>query len=139
VYLAIQIRQNTGVVRTSSFQEIQIAFTQFSARIAESSELAGIFARGQVSFRSLPDEEKVRFSMLFSEALTLAQLGYQQHQRGLLDEALSRNMMESTIQLFRAPGVRECWESTKNWYHPEFREYLDRECVAYEPDRAPAA
>jgi hypothetical protein len=125
-YLAVQIRQKTRVTRTSNFQDLSIAYNNFSAKIADSDDLADIFARGLVSFESLADNEKVRFSMLLSEALTLAQLGFQQNARGLLDDALSKNFLKSTGQFFRAPGVAERGNSVRDWYHPDFRDYVDR-------------
>jgi hypothetical protein len=92
-----------------------------------------------VSFNSLENNEKVRFSMLLSEALTLAQLGFQQNARGLLDDALSRNFMNSTGQLFQAPGVVEWWSSVRDGYHPDFRNYVDRAYIPGPGAGPPAA
>ena len=125
-YLAVQIRLNTRVVRTSNFQNLMSANKSFTSAIAENEDVADIYQRGLVSFNQLSDTEQIRFNMLISEPFTSAQLSYQLNKRGLIDELLYEGHQASTALLFAAPGVREWWSKNKTWYHADFREFMDQ-------------
>ena len=125
-YLAVQIRQNTRVVRTSNFQNLMSMNASFTSAIAENEDVADIYQRGLVSFNQLSDTEQIRFNMLISEPFTAAQLSYQLNKRGLIDELLYEGHQASTELLFAAPGVREWWSKNKTWYHADFRDFIDQ-------------
>ena len=125
-YLAIQIRQNTAVVRTSSFQELVSGMSSFTTTISQNAEAADIYLRGLASFQDLSEIEKIRFHTLMADPFTSAQVGHHLQERGLIDDRLYADYLASFSVLLRAPGVRQWWESAKIWYHADFREFIDR-------------
>ena len=65
-YLAVQIRQNTESVKTSTVQAMLEASASFSDLCASHEELGRIFITGIQSRSSLSKEEKVRFHYLMT-------------------------------------------------------------------------
>ena len=124
-YLAIQIRQNTAVVRTSSFQELVSGMSSFTTSISQNAEAADIYLRGLANFQDLSEIEKIRFHTLMTDPFTSAQVGHHLQERGLIDDKLYADYLASFSVLLRAPGIRQWWESAKVWYHADFREFID--------------
>ena len=131
-YLAVQIRQNTAVVRTSSFQELMKGMSNFTGSISQNPEVADIFLRGMANYEDLSEIEKIRFHTLMTEPFTNAQVSYQLHKRGLIDEKLYAGYLASFSGLLRAPGVRQWWLSSSVWFHQDFRDFIDQKMC--EPD-----
>jgi len=131
-YLAVQIRQNTAVVRTSSFQELMKGMSNFTGSISQNPEVADIYLRGMANYEDLCKTEKIRFHALMTEPFTNAQVSYQLHNRGLIDEKLYAGYMASFSGLLRAPGVRQWWLSSSVWFHQDFRDFIDQKLC--EPD-----
>ena len=125
-YLAVQIRQNTSVVRTSNFQDLMRNYSSLSATVSENAEAAEIFRKGLASYEALSELDKVRFQWMISEPFRGAQTCFQLQRRGLIDQELSADYMTSFTGLLRAPGVREYWASGALWWHEGFREFIDR-------------
>ncbi len=126
-YLAVQIRQNTRVIHTSNFQELQRDYSTLANTIAGSPDAAEIFDRGLASFDALSQAEKARFHWMISEPLKGAQTCFQLHRRGLIDQELYTDYMNSFFRLLHAPGVREYWKHGRRWWHEAFQEFIDRE------------
>jgi hypothetical protein len=124
-YLAVQIRQNTAVVRTSSFQDLIAATSNFNTAIVQNAEVAEIYRRGIEGLADLSETEKVRFHGLMSELFNVAQVSYQLQKRGLIDDQLSNGYLTSFSNLLREPGVREWWLSARIWWHEDFQTFID--------------
>ncbi len=125
-YLAVQIRQNTTVVRTSNFQELMRDYSNLGNTIADSAEASEIFRKGLVSYEALPEVDKHRFQWMIGEPFRGAQTCFQLERRGLIDQELYTDYMASFANLLRAPGVREYWASGRFWWHENFQEFVDR-------------
>jgi len=66
-YLAVQIRQNTEVVRTSNYAELTSKTAEVAKLIAGDPELMDIWQRGLQDYRGLPDRDQGRFRMVISQ------------------------------------------------------------------------
>ena len=126
VYLAIQIRQNTTVVRTSNYSALTSETREFSRQIAGDPELTDIWQRGLQDYRGLADLERVRFHMVISQLFVTFQLQMQLHSRGVIDNEFYEQQLGGFAELFTAPGVHDWWATERRWYSPGFREFIDR-------------
>jgi hypothetical protein len=124
VYLAIQIRQNTAVVRTSNYSDLTSKIAEFARQIAGDPQLMDIWQRGLQDYRGLSDLEQGRFHMVASQLLITHQLLMQLHSRGLVDTQFYEYQIGSLAELFKAPGVHEWWSTEKRWYSPEFQQFV---------------
>ena len=59
IYVAIQIRQNTAVVRTSNYADLSFKVSEFNQMIAGNDELADIYIRGTESYQNLSEIEQI--------------------------------------------------------------------------------
>jgi hypothetical protein len=145
-YLALQIRQNTRVVRTSNFQNVVDASSNFTSAITGNAEVADIYRRGLVSYAQLSETEQIRFHALVSGLFTAFQLTHQLYARRLIDEELYQGHQDASMLLLRAPGIREWWVANQFWYHEDFRGFVKKAigrtaaqqgAAADEPQRVP--
>jgi hypothetical protein len=124
IYLALQIRQNTAVVKTTNYLNLSRDSDDFSRMIGGNKELNEIYTRGSEDFRSLSINDQSRFNMLLSVLIHPYQSMYQVRARGHIDEELMLNSFEILSALLKRPGIRQWWEEHKFWWNPEFQEFM---------------
>ena len=128
-YLAIQIRQNTRAVRTSTFHGVTDSFNHLNATIAHDESLARIFRVGSGNLTELTADEQVRFSFFFLAAFRIFETLYYQNKQGTGDPALWAAEGGTMIALLSGPGALEWWDSNPLSFTPEFRAYVEREVL----------
>lgn len=107
LYLAVQIRQNTKILRTSAEQAADpIAAI---ANIGQSPENAAVYHRGITDPSLLSDEERTHFYLMMASNFYVLHQGYRAYQLGTQTKDTwqwqSRALTFYTIQ----PGARVWW------------------------------
>lgn len=107
LYLAVQIRQNTRILRTSAEQTADpIAAI---ASIAQSPENAAVYHRGIANPDDLSEEERTHFYLLMASSFYVLHQGYRAYQLGTQTED-TWQWQSRALQFYSAqPGVREWW------------------------------
>src|SRR5262245_39148582 len=126
IYLAIQIRQNTAVVRTSNFADLSARSSSVAQQLAGDSVLMAIWQRRLDDYKGLPELDRGRFHMVLSQFLSAYQLLMQLESRSLVDKELYEQQLVSLVELFKCVGVRQWWSEEGRWYPAGFREFVDR-------------
>jgi len=72
VFLAIEIQQNTGAIRSQASLGINDSLARMNAAIYQDSELADILIRGRESLSNLDPVERERFQAFYLERVNLA-------------------------------------------------------------------
>jgi hypothetical protein len=126
VYLAIQIRQNSSVVRTSNYWQLTGQMGEFSNQLAADPELLAIYQNGLRSYADLSGLDRGRFHMLLSTLFTKFQVMVQLQRRGQLDRELYEEQFAGFAILLESPGIREWWAEEGRWFAAPFRSYIDR-------------
>jgi hypothetical protein len=132
VYLAVQIRQNTRAVRTSSFHAVTDSFNLLNTAIADNESLARVFRLGTEGLGNLNEDERVRFNFLFLGAIRIFETLYYQNKQGIGEPALWRAEIETMTALLGTPGGREWWGSNPLSLTPEFRAFVETEVLSGE-------
>jgi len=105
LYLAIQVRQNTAAMTTSTYDSIISGFNDVNGIVVNNPEVASILHRGSADPGSLSDAEAIQYAFLFrcwsNQWLKLLRL----HQKGALSEAEWRPFAEEAAQAFMTPGA----------------------------------
>jgi hypothetical protein len=125
-YLAVQIRQNTAVVRTSNYSELTSRTADVAKQIAGDPELMDIWQRGLQDYRGLSERDQGRFHMVISQFFVTWQLMMQLHSRGLVDGEFFEQQLGGFGELFKSPGVQQWWSTEKRWYSAGYRDFIDR-------------
>ncbi len=125
IYVAIQIRQNTAVVRTSNYADLSFKVSEFNQLIAENGELAEIYTRGTASYKELSEIEQIRFNMTISRLMQAVQAMFHLRQRGYIDSKLAQTNFDSVALFLAAPGLQEWWQDNKQWWESEFQYFVN--------------
>jgi hypothetical protein len=107
LYLAVQIRQNTRILRTSAEQTADpIAAI---ANIAQSPENAEVYHRGLVDPLDLSEAERTHFYLLMASSFYVLHQGYRAYQLGTQTRD-TWQWQSRALQFYAGqPGVREWW------------------------------
>ena len=107
LYLAVQVRQNTRILRTSAEQTADpIAAI---ANIAQSPENAAVYHRGLADPSELSDEERTHFYLMMASSFYVLHQGYRAYQLGT-QTAETWQWQSRALKFYAAqPGVRTWW------------------------------
>lgn len=123
-YLAIQIRQNTRSVRTSSRQDVVDSYRTINRLLLDPS-VARSFSTGLVSYPNLPFAERSRFSALMNEHTLFFQSAYALFESGQLEDETYNAYRDWIATVIASPGGLAWWETARPVYTSHVVEALD--------------
>ncbi len=133
-YLAIQIRQNTLALKSSSFHGVTDSFNQINNTIAHDESLARIFRLGSQDLEQLTEDEQVRFSFMFLSAFRIFETLYYQSLHQIGEAQLWEAEKTTMVALLSGSGTRAWWHSNPLSFTPTFREFVEREILPQVPE-----
>jgi len=111
IYLAIQIRQNTSALRTTSRQTISAGYRESNRlRLDPAAGLA--WAKGLTSFPDLPFEDRNLFGTIMIDEALFFQGAFAIYESGQLEEPTYTAYLRWFTSLVATPGGRAWWETT---------------------------
>jgi len=125
VYLAIQIRQNTGSVRSAAYQAAVASSVDAASRFASSETLSEAFDKGVRDYETLKGPERYRFGAYAYGLFRSYENIFYQHAQGAIEADLwlgFHNMLQRDI---RVTGFAGWWDSQRNIFSPEFQRYVE--------------
>ena len=136
IYLAVQIRQNSRMLRSSGEQTTRSDSTATIALAAQSPENAAVYRKGLADPGALSPEERAHFNLLITAAFYHFQQGYTAHQAGTQSEDTWKSQLLA-LQFYAATtGVWEWWYRQGNRLfdsESEFWRLADAEIRKHEP------
>ena len=124
-YLAIQVRINTRIAKTSALQSmLEGSRDHFLNAMYSDSEVCEVMTRAFNSMDDLDPNEKTRFACFMLEQVLHMQDVVQRYNVGLVTEADHLAWLEWTCLLFRTPGGREVWPQVSSVITPTINEVL---------------
>lgn len=124
VYLAVQIRQNTASLKSSTLQGMLEASAGLHDLCASDAELGRIFLKGVQDQSSLTEEEFPRFQFLMMSFLRRLETIYNQGNSGQVSDADWLGVKVSSLDILARPGAQEWWHSNQNRFSPSFADWL---------------
>jgi hypothetical protein len=128
-YLAIQIRQNSAVVRSATRQAISTTQAEVGFRLAENAELRSA-ALHYTNLESTVRETELAAHFYLRAVLRTYENQYHQHVDGTFDDSIWSGYRNSMAQSFTSPATREFWEAHRSLYSPEFAEFIESDLLA---------
>ena len=123
VYLAIQIREQNRESRALAIHEISEAFRNSVTPFTE-TDIAVAFAKLE-SGEEISDAQRVQLNGAAQKLLRVWEEAFHQRNSGRLDVAVW-NVIELQFQHFLgAKALNQAWAMRKQYYDPEFRDYVD--------------
>ena len=109
-YLAVQIRQNSGLLRRAGEDSAASVAAASIGLAAQSPENAAIVHRGSQDLESLSPEEQTHFFLIMSSQFVGFNYSFAAHRDGAMSDDLW-DMQRQGVQIYLAmPGVRVWWE-----------------------------
>ncbi len=133
VYLAIQIRQNTAIVKGSAYQEWVSANLELNMAAIEQTQ-SHVLVLGNTDSTNLSHESFVSFAMWNIGLMQMAQATDYLYRKGSLDRDLWETEINRAAGILAMPGVRQWWDAGGNTQlTPRFVKLLEstRSSVAY--------
>lgn len=138
-YLAVQIRQNTRSVRSSSFHAVADSFNQLNSALARDRELARIFRRGSEDLTQLDADERTQFTYFALACFRVMESLFYQSGQGTAERSLLAASERTASQFLQAPGVRQWWAESQDHFTDEFTAYMNARLQERAAQRGAAA
>ena len=125
VYLAVQIRQNTGAVRAAALDSSVNAMASIRAKIHDSGELTDIYLRGGENPESLTDAELTRYRLLLTNIVWSILNLYTQSIYANLSESVWMSQKPILKRILNTKGGKWYWSQHKNEFEVSFALEVD--------------
>ncbi len=128
IYVAVQLRQNTAALQSSTWQSIQDAEQRFDQFLASDPALIELFLRGGADGKAaLADPATaMRYELMAKQLIDLFQTHHYQYEIGMIDDDWWQTWVlayEDAITTW--PGFREVVEERRRLFRPSFRRFVE--------------
>ena len=124
-YLAVQVRQNTRALRSSTFQAISNDMSVSSAAISTNSELASIVNKATTGLAGLSASERSQYHFFLLRTFRRLESVYVQRELDFIAPELTRGFERSLLSTIATGGGAEWWPNAKPAFSQEFVDYID--------------
>jgi hypothetical protein len=125
IYLAIQIRGNTKVVRSAGAQQTHDSMVELYRQLAGDAQLNRTFRVGTQDMGSLTEDEIGIFFAFWSATLFAVQNWLYQRDNGVLEEALVMTWLGGVASNFHADGFKVYWSKRKFMFSDVLQEWVE--------------
>jgi hypothetical protein len=126
IYLAIQIRQNTRSVRSSTLATNTSNWSSMLVNLA-SDEKSEAYLGGMVGKEDLSAAHLLQFVLIARAMLVSFETQHHQYLNGALDRDIYLGYERACRdQILAFPGFQMVWEITREGFSPAFSELVDR-------------
>ena len=125
IYLAVQTKQNTRAMKSASFHQVRVSFSDIPLAIAQDSELVSILARVNSDPDSLTKEEVIRYEMILLTIIRRAESAYFQSIEGSLPLESWIGISETCKAALSDSIALLWWEKTSHRFESSFRKEID--------------
>ena len=122
IYLAVQIRQNTEMLRASTHHGMTAAGTELNKLLAGNDAVAHIFFTGLHDARNLSPEERFRLDLLMRSTFAFYEDTYLQMRKNVLDTEAWESRRGRLGQFVNQPGAQWWWNRHSENYSKGFQE-----------------
>ncbi len=127
VYLATQIRQNTGAVRRSARQETLSEMTRFLTQVSGDADTARVYELGLADSPELNRAERLRFGLLLLQFFYSFGRMYDLH----CERNFEPDFWEAQKMVLRwvinQPGVKRWWPNARAQIPGSFADFVEGE------------
>lgn len=133
VYLAIQLRQNTAAMKSSTFLSVSTQMGATMEIFASLPDAAPLLIKAEAGLDALTPEERARFGFLMMMAFRRVETVVVQRHLGAIDQELTRGFERSAMSGLRSRGTREWWELGKGGFSELFSRWVDQQLATQLP------
>jgi hypothetical protein len=123
-YLAVQIRQNTQSVRSSTTQNTTATAINVLLGVLQTPGSADILARGRQGLASLTEAERIAFARMYFSVFRSSENLFYQYKQGLLDTEMWDGYEYVLQRSLQHAGVREWWGDWEDGFSASFKDHV---------------
>lgn len=130
IYLAIQVRQNSRLLRASAIQSAALNTAEgFVSTVAQSPDTAAVVVKGLQNISSLSPGESAQFSALLFLIFNEVQGAYLLNQEKVLPESLWQSRASIATFYLATSGGIEAWRTWRKLLDCDFVSYVEQELL----------
>ena len=111
IYLATQIRSARSVALSQNVREIFDGLRRTQILIASDPDLTRIWQQGHTDLDALPQDERLRFSMLLGDYILMYREAQIANREGMLTGQDYQRLRGFVAMLLNSPGGNQLWET----------------------------
>jgi len=132
IYLAIQMRQNTNVLKLNSARSVTEELQDAFSLLASNMDLAEIVVKAS-GHSSLHGAECVQYYSLSNNIVRVYENAFLQSRQGAINQAHWEGMTRMMIDYTSMAAFQQYWLDRKHWFSDDFQEYMVSEVVSAPP------
>ncbi len=126
IYLAIQVRQNTAIVRASAYQTWGEAVTAMSTPVEQNDSLGRTVITGLMDPANLTDDNWFQYALWCQQFVLIAETTYYLQKEGAISASVCEKQYDRTISFLGTKGGLQWWQSgAQSQFSDEFVEMID--------------
>jgi len=133
IYLALQLRQNTAALKSSTFVAISTSMGATMEVMATHADLAPLLIKAQSGLDELSASERARFGFLMMMAFRRVEMVVVQSHFGFIDQDLVEGFQRSALSALGSKGARIWWEGSRSAFSDLFSTWVDEKIAANLP------
>lgn len=133
IYLALQLRQNTSSLKSSTFLAISTLMSSTMEVFASHSDLAPLLIKAQPGLDGLSAAERARFGFLLMMAYRRVETVVVQRHLGFIEAELTEGFERSALSGLGSIGARQWWEALKSAFSNIFSAWVDARLASNPP------
>jgi len=133
IYLALQLRQNTSSLKSSTFLAISTLMGSTMEVLATNPDLAPLVIRAQAGLDELSAEERARFGFMMMMAYRRVETVVVQRHLGFIDPDLTAGFERSALSVLASRGARQWWDGSKGAFSNLFSTWVDEKLATNAP------
>ncbi len=125
IYLAVQIRQNTQTVKSSTLSTNTLNWSSMLVNIA-SDDTSNAYLNGMIGREDIEPQQLLQFVQMARAMLVSFETQHYQYLNGALDKEIYLGYERACTDQFLAyPGFQMIWEITRLHFSPPFVDLVD--------------
>jgi hypothetical protein len=133
IYLALQLRQNTSSLKSSTFLAISTLMGSTMEVLATNPDLAPLVIKAQAGLDALSAAERARFGFMMMMAFRRVETVVVQRHLGFIDPHLTEGFERSALSVLASSGARQWWDGSKGAFSNLFSTWVDGKLAANAP------
>jgi hypothetical protein len=124
IYLAVQIRQNSKIVKTGAAEAVMRSISEYFRSSSESAELTQVISKAMRDFEQLDDAELTQFNLWIFSWFRLVELAHHHYSAGHIPENFWEGQVAHLNGLMKLRPIKNLWEIRKHVFSEDFQRFV---------------
>lgn len=125
LYVAVQVRQNTRSIRSSTYDALVRSSGEWLSPVIQDPDLAAAFEAAVQGWDRVDEAQRGRVMYLLTQLFRTWENAYFQARQGTLEPGLWAAWRGVILGYYHRPGIQEWWQLRRHAYSSEFQDFLE--------------